>query len=490
MTQTESVTEHRRAFAVCLGAGFMALLDVSIVNVALPSIENSLEAAASSLQWVVAGYALAFGLVLIPAGRLGDSFGRRRFFLIGLTVFVLASTACGLVSSAPALAGMRLVQGMGAGILNPQIIGFIQQLFSGAGRARAFGWFGAMVGVATASGPLLGGLLLALFGQDEGWRSVFLVNLPIGLVLIPLAWRLLPDHIGGVKRGGHDVVGLLLLGVAVLALMLPFITASENEEGLAAAPWWLLLLAAVMIVAVVCWERFFEKRGGNVVMPRDLIRTASFTFGAGIGLIYFTGFTSIFLIVTLYLQDGLGLTPLQAGLVQTPFALAGGVSAMLGGRLVVRIGRWTVVVGVVTMLLGLLAISLVVGLSPQDLTPWLVAGAVMISGFGNGLVISPNQTLALAQVPLTHAGTAGATLQTLQRIGTSTGLAITTGVFFATVASTTQDAEGYGTALRTALLVTMCVMAITLLIALIDALRRRQLGGTPIGTPQPDLKQK
>ena len=186
------MTDRWRAFAVCLGAGFMTLLDVSIVNVALPSIEASLGAGPSDLQWIVAGYTLAFGLVLVPAGRLGDVRGRRTVFVAGLTGFVVASAACGLATTPEMLAVMRLVQGLAAGVLNPQVVGLIQQLFTGPERGRAFGLFGATIGVSTAVGPLLGGLLLAVFGEDQGWRAVFLVNVPLGAVLIPLALRYLP----------------------------------------------------------------------------------------------------------------------------------------------------------------------------------------------------------------------------------------------------------------------------------------------------------
>ena len=182
----------------------MALLNVSIVNVALPPIDVALDAGPNALQWIVAGFTLAFGLVLIPAGRLGDTLGRRRMFLLGLVVFVLASAGCGLAPTSDALVGWRLAQGVGAGILNPQVVGFVQQLFRGEERARAFGMFGATVGIATASGPLLGGILLAVFGEASGWRAVFLVNLPIGLALIPVWRRALDGEPGSLKPPRPD----------------------------------------------------------------------------------------------------------------------------------------------------------------------------------------------------------------------------------------------------------------------------------------------
>ena len=183
---------RRQALAVCLVAAFMSGLDVSIVNVALPSIKEGLNASEAGLQWTVSGYALTFGLLLVPAGRLGDARSRRTVFIWGAGLFTLASAACGLAHSMPMLIASRLVQGLAAGVLNPQVSGLIQQMFRGAERGRAFGALGATIGVSTAAGPLIGGALVTAFGSDHGWRWVFLVNVPIGLIMLPLAHRLLP----------------------------------------------------------------------------------------------------------------------------------------------------------------------------------------------------------------------------------------------------------------------------------------------------------
>lgn len=469
------------AFAVCLGAGFVALLGVSIINVAIPPIDVALSAGPAAIQWIVAGFTLTFGLVLIPAGRIGDTSGRRRMFLLGLVVFLLASLGSGLAPTAEALVAWRLVQGVGAGILNPQVVGFIQQLFTGRERARAFGMFGATVGIATASGPLLGGILLGLFGESEGWRAVFLVNVPIGAVLLVLAWRLLPrdavtpaaDGAAGPRRPRLDVVGLVLTGVVVICLMYPFVAVTDAG---AQAPWWMFGVAAAGALAFVAWERWHESRGGEVVLPRSLARTASFTFGAAVGLTYFMGFTSVMLVGTLFLQHGLGLTPLQAGLVQLPFAFTAAAAAMLGARLVLRIGRWSVVLGAAASIVGFALTDVAVATLDTTVLPWVMAACLMLGGLGNGLVISPNQTLSLSEVPLSHAGTAGASLQTLQRIGTSIGVAVTTGVFFAVLAGTGGDVEGYRQALVVALRVTVGIVVVALLLALADALRRRRAG--------------
>ncbi|WP_432505941.1 MFS transporter [Kineococcus arenarius] len=476
-----------RALGVCLAVGFMTLLDVSIVNVALPSIESSLGAGPAQVQWIVAGYALAFGLVLVPAGRFGDLLSRRAVFLAGLAGFVLTSAAAGLVQSATALAVVRLLQGVTAGLVNPQVLALIQQLFTGAERGRAFAAFGTTVGLSTAVGPLLGGVILAVFGEEEGWRGVFLVNVPLGLVLLPLAWRWLPRQGSGGRRArpGFDVVGLVLLAAAVLLVMLPFVL--TTGEGGSAARWWLLAPGALLLGLFALWERREDRRGHQPVVAADLVRTASFTRGAMIGVSYFAGFTGIFLVVTLYLQSGLGFTPLQAGLVQTPFALASAVLAQVGGRQVAERGRRVVVVGLVVVAVGLSAADVVAAAVQGTAGAIALAACLAVTGAGSGLVISPNQTLTLAEVPRNVAGTAGGVLQTGQRIGSAMGVAAVTAVFFSALAgeglsgaaggrSGQVPAEvqaAFGEALSTGLRVSIGLVVAALVFALLD-LRRRE----------------
>ncbi|GMA30191.1 MFS transporter [Litorihabitans aurantiacus] len=469
------------AFAVCLGAGFMTLLDVTIVNVALPSIETSLEAGPSELQWILAGYTLAFGLALVPAGRLGDVYGRRTLFLVGLAAFVVTSAACGLVDSGPALAGVRFAQGLAAGVLNPQVIGFIQDLFSGPERGRAFGYFGATIGVSTAIGPLAGGGLLAIFGEGEGWRAVFLVNVPIGLVLLPLAWKLLPrpePRPAGASRGARlDVVGSLLLAAAVVAIMWPFVSSTaeggsgssgEAGGGGVGTAWWAVAVGVALVGVLVWWERRVSARGGLPLIPGNLLRVPSFTFGVGVSTLYFLGFTGIWLASTLWLQSGLGLTPLQAGLVLTPFSISGAVAATLGGRWISRFGRPLVVGGIAVTVLALAVLDVVVSVLPAPAVAWVAAGLLMVAGFGNGFVISPNQTLTLAKVPPGDAGAAAGSLQTMQRIGAAVGVSANSAAFFAVLAAT----DDYGDAFAMSLRVVVGVMLLGLVVAIVDARRR------------------
>ncbi len=460
--QDEADPRRWRAFAVCLVAGFMSLLDVSIVNVALPSIRDGLQASASDLQWVVSGYALAFGLVLVPTGRLGDVRGRRTMFLVGLVTFVVASAACGLAPSAPWLVVARLLQGVGGGILNPQVSGFVQELFRGPERGRAFGLLGATIGVSTAVGPLAGGLLIQVFGPDFGWRAVFFVNVPIGIAAVVLAWRWLPAGSGRRPSASLDPVGVVLLGGAVLALLLPLV---QEQSWQGAAKWALVPLGLVLLAVFVGWERRYARAGREPMVLLDLFRTPSYAFGSSIGLVYFAGFTAIFFVLALFLQTGRGYTPLQAGLAVTPFALGSAVTSALGGRVVDRFGRRLVAAGLAAVVVGLVAADVVVQAVEGPAVGWALLVPLLVAGVGSGFVISPNITLTLSQVPVERAGSAGGVLQTGQRLGAAVGIAAVGSVLFSQLTSSGGD---WGQAASVSLRLCVVVVLLSLVVAVVD----------------------
>ncbi|GMA25525.1 MFS transporter [Luteimicrobium album] len=477
---------HRwRVLAVCLAAGFITLLDVSIVNVAMPSIQQALHASATTLQLVVAGYTLAFGLVLVPAGRLGDAGHRRGLFLVGLVAFALASLAAGLAPNDEWLAAARLVQGGCAGLVSPQVTGYIQQEFRGFERARAFGMFGAVVGVATAIGPLLGGLLIQAFGEENGWRWVFGINVPIVAVVLVAGVRTMPRPVVG-RRRALDLVGLVGVAATTVAFMTPFVLTTGSGDS--PARWWFLALAAALGAGTILWERRFERRGEDPVLSPEVLGLRSFRFGALLGLAYFAGFTSVFLVVTLFLQNDLGLSPLQAGLVGLPFAVASGISALASGRAVARWGRPVVAVALVVVVVGLAGTDLAIRIIGDEegrtlLLCCVVAVTQCVAGAGSGLVIAPNQTLTLQEVPVRQAGVAGSMLQVGQRVGSALGISAVLSVYYGSRAGGASGATSVGRGL----LITIGLVLCALVVALLDARRRAAEGhDQDAGAPRAD----
>ncbi len=458
-----------KILGVLLVAIFMSLVGVSIVNVALPSIQHGLDASDSDAQWVLAGYALTFGVVLVAAGRAGDLMGRGGIFIIGAAVFTLSSVAAGLAPDPNSLNAARFVQGVGSGLLNPQGVGMIQQYFRGSERGQAFGYFGSIVGVAVGIGPVLGGLLIELGGPELGWRLTFLVNVPVGLLCIALALLWFPrpllsrariaDGTSAHASRSLDPVGSILLGLAVLATMLPFVEGGSS-------PWfWATLPLGIALVWVwVRWERHYRATGRSPMVDLDIFTIRSFTNGSLIVMLYFLGMTSIWVLVAMYMQEGAGKTAFQAGLVGVPSALISAVAAHWAGSRVLQYGRKVVVGGLCFALVGLLLSIAVVTLQAMGWVSewWLVASLVFI-GIAQGSVISPNQTLTLAEVPLAYAGSSGAVMQTGQRIGTSIGIAVITSAAF--------GALGLTGSWSVAIVVGFALIGLVVLLALAMALK-------------------
>lgn len=473
-----------RLFAIIVTASFMALLDTSIVNVALPTLSRNLGANPTHEQWIVAGYSLAFALSLTAAGRAGDVFGRKRMFLIGAAGFGLLSLLCGMSLTPTMLIVLRLLQGGFGAILIPTVSGFIQQLFSGPARGRAFGYLGMVIGVSTAVGPVLGGFLVSVLPEGIGWRSIFLINVPIAAAIVPLAWRRLPHDRPGARETLHlDVPGIGLVSVATIALMLPFVLATSMAH-VSQAPWWLIGVAALAVVGFVVWERREDAAGHSVVAPRDLVRTASFDYGTIIGTLYFLGFTGFFLTLALYLQAGLGMPAWQAGLIQMPFAVGSATAAARAGRLVSTWGRRLVTLGLLGALVGFGSVDLLVSVHPDSVNPWLLAALLLVTGVFSGSVISPNAALTLEHVPVARSSTAAALQQTMQRIGGTISITAMTLAFYATLPAAGRSGAHvpgisnatYSGAFSASLHVSEACFAAAVLVALADGRRRSRQG--------------
>ena len=462
--------------AVTLVVGFMSLLDVTIVNVAIPSIQQGLDASPQAVQWVVSGYALTFGLVLVAGGRLGDLVGRRRMFLIGLVAFTVTSAAAGAAPNPELLVAARLLQGVAAGMLTPQNTGLIQQLFRGDERGRAFGWFGTTVGVSAATGPVLGGLLLGLFGEEHGWRVVFLVNVPIGILAMVLAARLIPRAEPREGSLWHEVdgVGALLLGSAVLCVLFPLVRAMSGPG----TAWWLLVpVAPVTAYLFLRWESRVIARGGSPLLDVRLAQTApGFATGIALQTVYFAGFSGLWLVLALFFQDGLGYTPLQSGLAVTPFAVGSAFSAVMAGRLVGRWGRWLTLGGLVLVATGFIGLALTITVPGH--TALATALPLLVAGVGSGAVISPNVTMTLSNVPPRMGGAAGGAIQTGARVGSAVGAAVLVAAFRVVL-----DRAGYADAARAAFLCAIAFLLVALTLATVELRQQRRQPAKAVEQP-------
>jgi EmrB/QacA subfamily drug resistance transporter len=419
-----------RAVAVVLVGAFMALLDTTIVNVALPTIHTSLRASPASLEWIVSGYALAYGLVLVPAGRIGDRIGHKRLFIAGLALFTLASVACGISRTPDEMIAARVVQGFGAGVFYPAISATIQLAFTGPKRSKAFGTLGAVIGVSTALGPALGGLIIQAGGAADGWRWVFIVNLFIGAIALPLAAWLLPRPTAHARRG-IDPAGLGLLTAGLLLLLVPLI---EGQPDGWPAWTYISLGASVPVLALLAaWEVSTDRRGGDALLKPGLLARSSFSAGAVFAIVFFAGFTSVFFTLSILWQVGLGRSALATGLVVTPFALGSLAGAANSARLSARLGRMVLVTGCLLVGAGLAGTAAVLYLAAPHPGGWELAGPLLVAGLGSGMVIAPNQDFVMAYVPRQEAGTASGTLTAAQRIGSAIGIAVIGTVLFGTV---------------------------------------------------------
>jgi MFS family permease len=357
--------------------------------------------------------------------------------------------------------------------LAPQNSALIQQLFRGPERGRAFGLFGATVGISSAVGPVVGGLILALADGPQGWRWIFYVNVPVGVIALVLGLRFLPRLAPG--RGERlDLPGVALLGSGVLAVMLPLVLA---ESGGVRRLWWLFLVGAALLAAFARRERRVAARAGQPLLdPRLVTATRGYAAGAAIATLYFVGFSGVWLVFALYLQNGEGYSPLLSGLAVTPFALGSAVAALVAGRLVERLGRLLTVCGLVAVALGLGGAVLVLRFAPEDIAVWCAAPALFVGGLGSGCVISPNVTMTLRDVPVRMAGAAGGALQTGQRLGGAVGTAALPGLFYMVLSA---DGAAYRSAVAIAVGSGIVPVLCALGVAMRDWLRDRRARRRP-----------
>ena len=410
---------------------FLPMTDFFIVNVALPTIDRDLHASAGMLQLVVAGYAIAYALLLVVGGRLGDAVGRKPLFIAGMAAFTLTSLACGLAPGIGALVAARVLQGAASALMLPQVLSTIQATRSGPARARALGSYGATGGIAVVAGQLLGGLLIAANLAGLGWRPIFLVNVPVGIAGIALAARLLPDTRSD-DPAPIDRRGTLLLGAATLALLIPL----TEGRSLGWPPWTLAMLALAPFAAVafVRAERTLERRGGIPLVPISLLRVPSMRRGLLLAVPFFTGFGGFMFVIALTLQDGTGVSALAAGVILVPMALGFLVASLSTARLLPRFGRRVLTAGALIQAAGLaVVIAELVSAWPHPGALSLAPG-MLVTGIGQGLIMSPLFGTVLSEVPRRKAGAGSGVLATTQQGSLALGVA-TLGSVYLTLAA-------------------------------------------------------
>ncbi|WP_330175275.1 MFS transporter [Streptomyces sp. NBC_01498] len=419
------------ALAVVMTAAFMDLVDVTIVNIAIPSIERDLSASFGSIQWITAGYALAFAAGLITGGRLGDIYGRKRLFLVGITGFTLASALCGFAVNSEMLVGSRLLQGAMAALMVPQVLAIIHVTFPAHERGKVFGMFGAIVGLGAVSGPLLGALLTQwnLFGLE--WRPIFLINLPVGIAGVILGRRFITES-KAPNALRLDLVGVVLVTSALLMLIYPLTRGRELGWPL----WGHLCMAGSVLVfaAFVAYERVKTRKDGSPLVELSLFKVKSFAAGIAVQATFGIGLGIFFLVWTLYMQIGLGWSPLHAGLTGLPFSVAVSTAAALSvQKLVPRFGRKVLQTGALTMATGVLLYLWEAGQYGAGISAWQMLPPLVVMGLGMGLIVAPLTDAVLSDVPREHAGSASGLINTVQQMGNALGLGLVSVVFFGVV---------------------------------------------------------
>jgi EmrB/QacA subfamily drug resistance transporter len=420
------------ALAVVLIAGFMQLVDISIVNVAIPSIQRDLDATYAQIQWVLAGYQLAFAVMLITGGRLGDIFGRKRLFMTGMAGFTLASALCGLAQNPGMLIGSRVLQGLMGAIMFPQILSVIQVTFPPRERGTAFGMFGATIGLATITGPLVGGLLIEadLFGLE--WRPIFLVNVPIGIAALAAATRYLIES-KAPRALRLDPVGVAIVTTGLLLLVYPLVQGRDLDWPL----WTFLSMAAAVpvLAGFAAYERRKKALDGSPLVDLDLFRQRAFVPGLAVAAIFFMGIPAFFLTFSLWLQIGLGFSPLHAGLTGAPFAVGSALASAASVRLAPALGRRILSVGSLLLVAGMVALIWTVDRYGGAVHSWQLLPALLVCGLGLGSVVAPLVNVVLAGIRGQDAGAASGVLSTVQQVGGAVGVALIGVIFFGLLGS-------------------------------------------------------
>jgi EmrB/QacA subfamily drug resistance transporter len=401
--------------------------DIWAVNVAAPSLQSDLHVSDAALQLIVGGYAFMYASGMVTGGRLGDLFGYKRLFLIGVVTFALASLACGLAPSSNVLVVFRLVQGLTGAVMVPQVVALIAAVFPARERSRALGYYGATMGLGFVSGQILGGGLIQANIFGLGWRAIFLVNVPVGVLAVIAAIIVVPPATGH-RRPRLDPLGAVGVSAGLALALVPLTLG--RDEGWPVWTWISLALALPVLAATVAWERRLNRLGGEPLLDLALFRDRAFSAGLLLNLAALFFFGSFMFVLTLLLQSGLGLSPLHAGIVNLPLALTFIAMTLLGPKVAARLGPRSITLGAGFALLGAVALALIAMHSGSRLTGWDTAPATALIGIGQGLMIPSLMSAVLSHVRPEQAGSAAGVLTTTQQFAIASGVAVIGAVFY------------------------------------------------------------
>ena len=413
---------------VLLAGIFMTTLDIFIVNVAIPATQRDLHASPASIQWIVAGYGLTVAAGVITAGRLGDMFGRRRMYALGMALFTAASAACGLAPTAGLLIAARIVQGVGAALLSPQTLAIIGTAFEGAKRVRAFTAYALAMGLAAVFGQLIGGVLIDMDFDGLGWRSCFLINVPVGAVALTLVPRAVPES-RAAGRTRLDIPGVALVSGALVATVLPLI--QGQSQGWPLWTWLSFALALLLFGAFGWYQGRLAAADKSPLIDPALFRTKGFGKGIVAQIVFWMGQGSFFLVFALYVQNGRGLDALQAGLIFTPIGIGYLITSMTAQKVVARLGRQTAAVGTLIMAVSLADMIVTLHLTGTGGSLLWLVPALVADGAGMGLAIGPLSATAMGRVAPHHTGAASGVVSTVMQVGGAVGIAVIGIVFYA-----------------------------------------------------------
>lgn len=417
---------------VLLTVIFMAQFDLYVVNVAVPSLQHNLHASQATLELIVAGYAFTYASGLVTAGKLGDLFGHHKIFLIGIIAFAFTSLLCGIAMSPEQLIAARLLQGLTGAAMVPQVLAMITINFPANERPRALSWFGAITGLGAVAGQVLGGLLLEMNLFGLGWRIIFLVNVPIGLATAAFGLLVLPASKAAL-RPKIDPIGALSIACSLALVLVPLVLG--RTAGWPAWTWISMIGSIPVMAGAFLWERALAKRGGQPLLDLTLFSNRSFTRGLIVNIGVYTAFFGFMFTLTLVLQLGLKLAPLQAGLTFCPLGVAFALCAITSQRITRKYGARMITVGTVIAGIGVLALLLDLQFSGATTTALKLIPPMVLIGAGNGLAIPALVGSVLSGVRPEQAGSASGVLTTAQQFASAIGVAVLGAIFFQSLGS-------------------------------------------------------